>query len=553
MLNLRLIPFTAGASLFLASASSTVFADKSFDYAAGAIVYNKVNLQTVSDTVGFSQSVDLDGDGDFDVIISGATYPSTGGASRGGQKGKILFNTGNNVFIEAEGDAPQSEHAREYIIRDFNNDGILDIYVADHGYDAAPFPGFPDQLLLGTGTGFSDVSNRLPNIAGFTHNGAAADIDADGDIDILSLNADSIAEELPYLLLNDGQANFTMDRSRLPASLVDTSQLKNSYSAELSDLDNDGYADLIIGRNQNTNLTPTRIHWNDGKGYFNDNSVTYLDEIDVFNNLETLTVIDIQGIDINGNGLNDLLVHAYNANGFTGTSIQLFINSGSRKFANETINRLGTAAVNSSSSTTVAALSTVLDINGDGILDLLMQNSSGTGDEQVFMFEGTGNGCFEAVTMAEVTSDQQARYRMGKLAMISSEEFGYAEFFTTNNNGQYSITSNYVPITISSRPAIDNSFHNCSGKLKFTVKLDNGETYTSDFSLISTNPEIIVQVDTASMKQIFEARSKPGVFNGATGKLFLPELIVDGQVFMRNLNFVVIDAEKLQLRLESYE
>ena len=553
IMRYRSNPIKFSMGFLLASISTTTIADGAYDYTPGAIKFDKFNFQSSSDSKGYVQSIDLDGDGDLDLVITGTTYPSSGGVSRGGQEGKILFNNGDNSFTEAEGDTPPSDTAREFLVHDFNGDGILDIYIADHGYDADPFPGHPDQLLIGTGKGFTDVSARLPQVAGFSHNGAAGDIDGDGDIDILSLNSDRVAQELPYLLLNDGQANFTMDRSRLPASLVDLSQLKNSYSAELSDLDNDGYPDLIIGRNQYTNLTPTRIHWNDGQGNFRDSSVTYLDEIDVFSNLETLTVIEIQGLDVDGDGLNDLLVHAYNADGFKGTSIQLFINSGSRQFVNETIKRLGSAAVNPSSSTGVPTVATALDVNGDGIRDLLLQNSSGTSDDQLFMFEGTGNGCFEAITMSKLSADTETRYRLAQTPLVSASEFGYVELTAITSNGQSKFFANYVPITITARPVIENSFHNCSGKLKFTVKLDSGATYTSDFSLLSTNPEIIVQVDVATIKEVFDARAKPGVFNGATGKLAMPELVVDGQVFMRNLEFVVVDAEKLQFKLVSYE
>jgi hypothetical protein len=549
----RLSLTTLGLGVLVAMGAQLCRADSAFDYKAGAVEYSKLSLPIGSDTAGYTLSADLDGDGDDDVIMTGSTYPSEGGASRGGQPGKILFNTGNNVFVQAEGDVPRSEHAREILVHDFNGDGILDLYVADHGYDVAPFPGFPDQLLLGTGTGFTDVSARLPDIAGFTHNGAAADIDGDGDIDILALNADTIAAELPYLLINDGQANFTLNRTRLPASLVDPGQLKNSYAAELADLDNDGYPDLVIGRNQYTDLTPTRIHWNDGQGNFSDDDVSYLEEIDAFGNLELLTVVDIQGVDLNSDGRRDLLVHAYNADGFAGTSIQLFINTGARQFVNETIRRLGNKAINASSDSGVPALAKVMDVNRDGHLDILLNDSKGTGDDHLFMFEGTGNGCFQAITMADVTDNAEARLRLGKVSLVSAGAFGYAEFFTTTSNGQSNLLANYVPITITPRPVLDNYLHNCSGKLKFTVLVDNGPTYAIDFSLVSMSPEILVQVDPLSIRDVVETREKPAVFSSATGMMNMQELYVDGAVFMRNLKFELVDGATLLFRLQSYD
>ena len=54
-----------------------------------------------------------------------------------GKQGVILFNNGDNTFTEAEGDVPLSETARYLLVEDFNGDQIPDIYVADHGWDAA--------------------------------------------------------------------------------------------------------------------------------------------------------------------------------------------------------------------------------------------------------------------------------------------------------------------------------------------------------------------------------------------------------------------------------
>ncbi|MEQ8955883.1 MAG: VCBS repeat-containing protein, partial [Gammaproteobacteria bacterium] len=278
----------------------TAVADSIALYTAGDIQYARATFPTDSDTITFTFPSDLDGDGDTDVVLVGGTLPTEGGGSRGRQDGLILYNNGDNTLTPADGDLPGSENARELLIHDFNGDGLLDIYFADHGYDAPPYPGFKDQLMLGTETGFVDATDRLPDIAAFTHNGAAGDIDGDGDIDIFAVNSDTIESEFSYLLLNDGEANFELNLSLLPASLTSPSQLTNSYSAELIDLDNDGRAELILGRRDFTDQTPTRIHWNNGQGQFSDSDVTFLDEIDVFGDLEQLQVIDIKGMDFNG-------------------------------------------------------------------------------------------------------------------------------------------------------------------------------------------------------------------------------------------------------------
>ena len=490
------------------------------------------------------------------MVLVGGTLPSEGGGSRGRQDGLILYNNGDNTFTPAEGDLPGSETARELLIHDFNGDGILDIYFADHGYDAPPYPGFKDQLMLGTGTGYVDVTDRLPDIAAFTHNGAAGDIDGDGDIDIFAVNSDTIESEFSYLLINDGSANFELNRSLLPASLTSASQLVNSYSAELIDLDNDGRAELILGRRDFTNQTPTRIHWNNGQGQFSDDDVTFLDEIDVFGDLEQLQVIDIKGMDFNGDGRNDLLVSAYKKD-FTGTSIQLFINQGSKVFRNDTQRLLGSAAIDPDPASDVPYFLSVLDVNGDGIMDLLPNFSKGTVDKKPFLFEGSGHGCFNTVTMGEVAPghaiDSDARRELGQFPLFSPQEFGYGSFFSMLDNGQQKIFLNYVPVTVTPRQLASNYYHSCSGKLKLTISADSSGVYAGDFSVIATEPKVVIQLDVPSIVERVDMPTNAGFFDSATGRLTLPELEIDGAAALRNVVLLLSNGEKLQFTLESFD
>ncbi len=175
----------------------------------------------------------------------------------------------------ASGDVPLSEHVREIVVNDFNGDGILDFFLADTGWDTPPFPGFKNSLLLGNGTGFDNVTDRLPDIEDFTHSASSGDIDGDGDVDIPVANLNPTAEKISYFLINDGSANFTLDRLRLPDNFVDPAS--NGYQtskAELADLDADGFPDLIIGQEFKTspNVAPSRIYWNDGSGNFSEES-----------------------------------------------------------------------------------------------------------------------------------------------------------------------------------------------------------------------------------------------------------------------------------------
>ena len=131
---------------------------------------------------------------------------------------------------------------------DFNGDGHNDFFIADHGYDTDPFPGWSNQLLVWTADGYDDISDRLPpDDSGFTHNAAVGDVDGDGDIDILvANNGGEFMGGGPYLLLNDGEANFTVDQSMLPERVVNDSDYW-PWAADMPDLDADGHVDLLMG------------------------------------------------------------------------------------------------------------------------------------------------------------------------------------------------------------------------------------------------------------------------------------------------------------------
>ena len=129
----------------------------------------------------------------------------------------ILVNEGGYSFTVAGGDRPNNVHPREVLMADFNADGLNDFFIADHGYDEDPFPGWSNQLLLWTSEGFDEASDRLlEDPTGFTHSAAAGDVDGDGDIDILVGNkAGEFMGGGHYFLLNDGTGHYVALKSTL--------------------------------------------------------------------------------------------------------------------------------------------------------------------------------------------------------------------------------------------------------------------------------------------------------------------------------------------------
>ena len=71
-------------------------------------------------------------------------------------------------------------HPRKAIVADFNGDGRPDIFVACHGYDATPFPGEANKVVLSQPNGTYVTSNASADV-GFHHGAAAADLNGDGN------------------------------------------------------------------------------------------------------------------------------------------------------------------------------------------------------------------------------------------------------------------------------------------------------------------------------------------------------------------------------------
>jgi hypothetical protein len=156
---------------------------------------------------GFFVFGDIDNDGDQDVF-AGLDYPSEGLTNH------IYLNNGTGYFTVllnagVEGDAGNST-AASASFADFNNDGILDLYMGNGG----SLKGVADQLFFGNGDGsFREVTttNLLSiNPKQPTNGVVVCDYDNDGDADIfVSTYGVSIGLGHNVLWENDGSGKFT--------------------------------------------------------------------------------------------------------------------------------------------------------------------------------------------------------------------------------------------------------------------------------------------------------------------------------------------------------
>ena len=266
---------------------------------------------------------------------------------------------------------------------DVDGDGDLDILVANEHR--------PNILLLNDGSGvFSNASDRLPHANHDSEDIGVADFDRDGDLDVVVVSEDDQINELYF---NDGSGRFTDEGARLPTT-------GTSNAVQVADISGDGAADILIGNNgQNVALI------NDGAGGFMDQTAMRLPALsDVTQDLELG--------DVDGDGDLDLLVGNEDRN-------RLLINDGAGVFADESAARI---PVRSTSELTREA--DFGDVDGDGDLDILFANTSGFEsaghDQQDRILINDGSGVFTDET-AERLQGSDSRSFEGDLIDLDGD------------------------------------------------------------------------------------------------------------------------------------
>ena len=143
-------------------------------------------------------------------------------------------------------------HGHAAVWGDFNSDLQPDLFMgtfADREEEAYQLRGAagpsPDRLLL-YGQGTFGLSEDLPEMFTRTSGGAAADLDADGDLDlVVSRNFDDDTPDAPptQVLRNDGGVMVPVDDSGLPTQF-------GGRSVAVVDYDGDGQQDLFIAEDR---------------------------------------------------------------------------------------------------------------------------------------------------------------------------------------------------------------------------------------------------------------------------------------------------------------
>ncbi|MFT4570411.1 MAG: hypothetical protein ACI8TX_000350 [Hyphomicrobiaceae bacterium] len=222
---------------------------------------------------------DVDNDGDLDLYVVG-----------GGEERHFLhLNNGSGVFVEdgvargvaAAGDGIRNGQSASFA--DFDNDGYLDLFVAERHEDTvnpdatgpfgrlfhnrgAPQPGFFDDVTVAAGVVLDDVPGPLAGT--FTFLTRFNDFDRDGfaDIAVIAEFAES------RLFWNDGDTTFS---DGTESAGVGTDE--NGMGAATQDYDGDGLVDLFVSSIHeagNPFVTGNRLYRNLGNRTFSDEAIS---------------------------------------------------------------------------------------------------------------------------------------------------------------------------------------------------------------------------------------------------------------------------------------
>lgn len=366
-------------------------------------------LSTTSYQTYGLQVIDIDNDGDFDIVQSRVT-------SSPSFQIELLKNNGNGTFATPIVIAGSSSMLR-FTVTDINGDTLPDLVFEGQSavlyYQQNSNNTFSSTFTENMGSTSNHMTSGIFNMG----NIIGGDIDGDGDIDIVNVYQNGSARSIRWFRNDNNVFANSQVLVNIPS---DNGSSNNDYfTIRLSDLDNDGKVDIIIQNSFMNSITwyknlgnnsfgPQQIisntvlqnkdvvivdingdtkldvitpdHTNNVIKWFDNiygNATSFIQNtIDDYISLSTLTAVG----DIDGNGTKDVMIASRNT-----SKLAWLSNTNGLGVFSEMPKNITTSL----QSYTSAIL---IDANNDGYLDIVVSSASDTTNKIVWLAnDGQGN------------------------------------------------------------------------------------------------------------------------------------------------------------------
>lgn len=329
--------------------------------------------------------LDVEGDGDVDVIITGTDDANQGRCD-------LFINNGNLDFALDESDPFPGVQFGDAEVGDVDGNGTIDVFVSGF-YMLERIA----ELYLNDGDGnftLSDQNDFAPMME--TH-AVFFDADGDADLDLIYSGSNPGNSKSTRLYLNDGDGLFTEDAG---AGFIGL----NIGALEVADINNDGDVDVLVMGRDNSGDRQVQMYLNDS-GNFSP----------LETNFPAMSASSIEFFHANDDDFIDVFL---SGSPFGSDFTNVLLNNGDETFS---------VVPENDFNPTFNCHSATVDIDNDGDLDLMV-NGQILPSESCFLYINDGNGLFTADTEDLYTGSPSAS---GEMVFEDFDGDGTPEFLIT--------------------------------------------------------------------------------------------------------------------------